>query len=113
MMVAGRLPVLKSCISCWLTPFVPWQLAQAAARLRPRLGSVPCARAGTARTAPEASAAASSGRIIVGSSKDFFLAFEFPSGPPGCQGAQPEKKAASGGLFSLDKKTAVFVEPTP
>src|SRR5437660_11071956 len=88
MMVAGRLLVLKSCICCtryarcwparlgipWrLTPFVPWQLAHAAARLRPRLGSVPCARAGTARTAPEASAATSSGRLIVDSSKDFLL----------------------------------------
>src|SRR5258706_5646333 len=79
MMVVGRLPVLKSCICCtryarcwpakfgipcWLTPFVPWQLAQAAARLRPRLGSAPCARADRAKTAPEASVAARMLRVM-------------------------------------------------
>src|SRR5882672_5310389 len=61
MTVAGRLPDLKSRICCasserprparlgmpgWLTPFVPWQLAQAAARLRPGPESGSCARAG-------------------------------------------------------------------
>src|SRR6267378_3003178 len=47
---------------CWLAPFVPWQLAHAAARLRPRLGSAPCARADKAK--PEANAAARTLRIM-------------------------------------------------
>src|SRR5690242_8847222 len=75
MTVAGRLPDRKSRMSCaiserslpaslgmpaWLTPLVPWQLAQAAARLRPSLGSG-CA---SACAAPEASAKANSRRNI-------------------------------------------------
>src|SRR5690349_9574268 len=76
MTVSGRLPDLKSRMSCaiserslpaspgmpaWLTPLVPWQLAQAAARLRPSLGSGFCA---SACAAPEASAKANSRRNI-------------------------------------------------
>src|SRR6266704_5705068 len=107
MMVAGRLPVLKSCICCtryarcwpaklgipWrLTPIVPWQLAQAAARLRPRLGSAPCARAGRAKTAPEASVAARTLRIMSAPRGFFFWYFECPSGPADCQGVRRKKQ---------------------
>src|SRR5258706_11915268 len=117
MMVVGRLPVLKSCICCtryarcwpakfgipcWLTPFVPWQLAQAAARLRPRLGSAPCARADEAKTAPEASVAARTLWIMSAPREFFFSYFECPSGPADCQGVHAQKtKAALGGFCSM------------
>src|SRR5256885_5562742 len=76
MTVAARLPDLKSCISRAisersfparlgipgpLTRSVPWQLAQAAARLRPLLGSGFCA---SACAAVEASAKANNRRNI-------------------------------------------------
>src|SRR5882762_8056534 len=107
MMVAGRLPVLKSCIRCtryarcwpaklgipWrLTPLVPWQLAQAAARLRPRLGSAPCARADKMKTAPEASTAERTLRIMSAPRGFFFSYFECPSSPADCQGVRPQKQ---------------------
>src|SRR5437660_8495163 len=76
---------------CWLTPFVPWQLAQAAARLRPRLGSVPCARAGTATAAPETSAAARTLRIMSASSMAFVFVFRVSFRPRGLSRGAPAK----------------------
>src|SRR5260221_8476019 len=79
MTVAGRLPVLKSCICWtryersraarlgmpgWLTPFVPWQLAQAAARLRPATDSESCAVAGETSPMARAKATGGGGRIM-------------------------------------------------
>src|SRR5690242_7067144 len=76
MTVAGRLPDLKSRMSraiserslparrgmpAWLRPSVPWQVAQAAARLRPSLGSRFCA---SACAALEANAKANNRRTI-------------------------------------------------
>src|SRR5262245_54739739 len=78
MTVAGRLPVLNSCICCarlerslparlgmppWLTPFVPWQFAQAAARLRPAASGT-WAREGETSASASASAAGYGVRII-------------------------------------------------
>src|SRR6266852_6094711 len=105
MMVAGRLPVLKSCICCtryarcwparlgipWrLAPFVPWQLAQAAARLRPRLGSAPCARADRAKTAPEASVAARTLRLM-SAPRGFSFVFRVSFRPRGLSRGAPAK----------------------
>ncbi len=71
MTVPGRLPALKSCIlrtsssllmparlsvAPWLTPSVPWQLAQVAARLRATSDSLACAATGPALIAANAAA---------------------------------------------------------
>src|SRR6266853_1576519 len=90
---------------CWLAPFVPWQLAQAAERWRPRLGSGPCARAGKVRAAPKASAATSSGWIMASSSRMFRVSFR----PDGLSRGGPAKtKAARGDLSSASRRRLCF-----
>src|SRR5881396_4348226 len=95
-------------------PFVPWQLAQAAARLRARLGSAPCARADRAKAAPEASVAARTLRIMSAPRGFFFWYFECPSGPADCQGVRRKKQRPLEATFcSRSQGTLMLPEPPP